>query len=294
MNATLFAIPLLSALTYALSAAFFKRAMHQSVGPWRICFVSNIVLGLAFAPLWFQAANMQSSWGLWQPALAGFLFFLGQLFNFLAIDRGDVSVATPMLGIKVILVAAFTGLLLHETIPTAWWLASAITFLAVWMLRGESHADRKRILPSLVFAVLGSTAFALSDIAVQGFAPSLSKAPFLSVMFAVNAGLSLLLIPMFRGRLIGLPRSTWRWLLPGALLFAASAAGISWAIANFGSATAVNVVYSARGAFSVLLIWSCGNFFGISEQHAGHAVMVRRLGASLLLVAAIALVTLEK
>ena len=44
----------------------------------------------------------------WQPVLVALTFIAGQAFTFVALQRGDVSVATPMLGIKILLVALLT------------------------------------------------------------------------------------------------------------------------------------------------------------------------------------------
>ena len=41
----------------------------------------------------------------YQPVLVGLLFVVAQLFTFLALQKGDVSVVTPVLGSKVLLVA---------------------------------------------------------------------------------------------------------------------------------------------------------------------------------------------
>ena len=50
-------------------------------------------------------------WTLWwQPAVIGLLFLAGQLFTILAIARGDVSIAAPVLGIKVLIVPAASSL----------------------------------------------------------------------------------------------------------------------------------------------------------------------------------------
>ena len=45
----------------------------------------------------------------------------------LAIERGDVSIVTPVLGIKVVLVAAFVTLVLREKVSSALWLAAALS-----------------------------------------------------------------------------------------------------------------------------------------------------------------------
>ena len=47
----------------------------------------------------------------WQPLAAACLFIAGQTLTFLALERGDVSIATPVLGSKTIYVAWFSSLL---------------------------------------------------------------------------------------------------------------------------------------------------------------------------------------
>ena len=48
-----------------------------------------------------------------------------------------------------------------------------------------------------------------------------------------------------------------------------------------GEATAVNVVYSARGLWSVIAVWTLGHLFGNDERGHGAGVMrARLLGAA--------------
>ena len=67
-------------------------------------------------------------------------------------------------------------------------------------------------------------------------------------------------------------------------------AAMLFAIGAFGDATAVNVVYSSRGLWSVLAVWWIGHWFQNDEQHLGPAVLRLRLWGAGLMLAAIALV----
>ena len=70
-----------------------KRAMAFGIGPWRITFFSNWAMGIVALPLFLFP--VEASGGPWfYPVLAAVTFFLGQVFTFLALSRGDVSVAT--------------------------------------------------------------------------------------------------------------------------------------------------------------------------------------------------------
>src|SRR3954467_9282757 len=103
--------PLVSAFLYSFAALALKRAAANGVGPWRVNFIANWTAVIAFTPLWLLG-GAPFTWGhLLHAVLAGTCFFVGQIFTFLALTRGDVSVATPVLGTKVIVVAGLTVLL---------------------------------------------------------------------------------------------------------------------------------------------------------------------------------------
>lgn len=84
-----------------------------------------------------------------------------------------------------------------------------------------------------------------------------------------------------------MPGGGW---LPGHWLLALNNAGVVLAIVMVGSATAVNIVYSVRGLFSVLLVWLVGHWFTNEEQRLGGHVLQLRLAGAGLMVAAIVLV----
>ena len=280
-------IPLASAFVYAFAAVILKRATERGVGPWRVSFVTNVVQALIFAPFWLGAAGQFAWHHLLHAAVTGAAFFLGQIFTFLALTRGDVSVATPVLGMKVLLVALFTVLLTNDRLSPVLWLAAILTAVATALLGGGGTAQKRSALPSIGFSFLAATAFALTDVLAQKWAPAWGFARFAPAMFATVAALSLTLIPFFRGRLRDLP---FRWVLPGAALLGIQASGVAYAIMVFGSATLTNIVYNSRGIWSVLLVWTIGHWFDNTERSHGHAVMGRRLAGSVLLLGAIVIV----
>jgi drug/metabolite transporter (DMT)-like permease len=86
------------------------------------------------------------------------------------------------------------------------------------------------------------------------------------------------------------PKPAWRPLLGGGLLIAAQGIFLITALARYGEATAVNVVYSARGLWSVLAVWWFGHWFANTERERGAAAFRWRLFGAILLLAAIVLV----
>ena len=71
------------------------------------------------------------------------------------------------------------------------------------------------------------------------------------------------------------------------------ACGLGLVFSIYGRATAVNIIYTSRGFWSILMVWWLGRFLGIAESGHGWRVMVRRLAGALLLMTSIILVLLE-
>jgi len=285
-------IPLGTGLVYAVAALLLKRAMEQGVGPWRVTFVTNWVLAIAFLPLWF-VGNGPFEWRHAQAAaLTGATFFAGQIFTFLSLGRGDASVATPVLGTKVIFVALLTVLLLGDPVPGSWWIAALLTTAATALLgtggTGKKGGGGHGL--TLFYAFLSAALFSVTDILTQKYLHQSGFARFVPVMFLTAGLFSFTLMPLYSGNLRGLPGGTWRWLLPGAGLLAVQSFGMAFAIGEYGHATVVNIVHSSRGVWSVVLVWLAGHWFENAEREQGGRVMIRRLAGSALIVCAIRLV----
>lgn len=282
--------PLAASVLYVAGVLLVKRSAPQGVGLWRTAFVSNVTMGVCFAPMWLLGGTGQSLALAWQPLLAALAFFIGQVLTFKALD-GDVSVATPVLGLKILLVACFSTLLLEGSVPWAWWIAAALGTLSIALLGRQGRGPRRQhTARAMVCAALAAIAFALADVLVQKWAPAWGAGRFLPLMFGLLAVLSLGLIPAFRAPLRSLTPEAWRWLLPGAVLLALQAAAMAWTLAVYGDATAVNVVYSSRGLWSVLAVWGLGHWFANDERSVGSATLRLRLIGAILMLAAIGFV----
>lgn len=279
-------LPLASSLVYVGAVLLLKRAAAYGVGVWRTAFVSNLAMGVFFAPLWLLGGAGRPVAELWQPATAGVLFFIGQIFTFKALQSGDVSVATPVLGVKVVLVAFFSVVLLTEPVPLKWWIAAGLSTMAIVLLNRADRRPHRKVGRTVVEAALSAACFAATDVLVQKWAPAWGVGRFLPLMFLAVAALSAGFVPFFSAPLRAVPRAGWPWLLGGSVALAAQAANMAITLGVFGDATAVNIVYASRGLWSVLAVWLVGHWFSNDEQMLGGAVLRSRLmGAGLMLVA---------
>lgn len=285
-------IPLLCALIYVIGALTMKRAAELGVGVWRTSFVANWVLVVVFVPLWFLMGGKAHPWtDYWQPAVSALLFLAGQVFTFMALTKGDVSVTTPVMGSKVILVALFSSLLRVGDVPLKWWIGAALSAGAIVLLHsGERHGERRNVGLTVVLASLSAGAYSLSDVLVQKWVPAWGVGSYLPPMFVLMALYSFAFVPFFHAPLRAMRARAWRWVGLGALFMGLNNAGIIITLGVWGDATAVNIVYSARGLLSVVLVWAIGHWFASGEQHLAPRVMRSRLAGAALMVAAIALV----
>lgn len=287
------AFPLLAGLLFALSAIFLKRVVDGGLGPWRLMVVNAWAMAICFSPLWLLPAEPVRLIPWWQLLISGALSFTGNLLMLLAFSRGDVSVATPIMGTKVILVALLTVWLLNESVPLRWWIAAFMSAGGIALLRpARSGVAAQRHSQTVALAIGSSVTFSLADVLVQKWATPPVFNRYLPLTFLVSAIFSLALIPFFRQPLTAIPRPLWRPLLIGCGVLSAQAWLIFYALSQYGRATAVNVVYGARGIWSVLLVWLAGRWLGSTEDTPGHGAMLRRLAGAAVLLVAVVIVTL--
>jgi drug/metabolite transporter (DMT)-like permease len=285
-------IPLACALLYVVAALTIKRAGSFGVGVWRTSFVANWAMFLVFLPWWFAfGGTVRPLADYWQPALTALCFLGGQVFIFLAISKGDVSITTPVMGSKVILVALFSSLLRVGEVPLKWWIGAALSAAAVALLHaGEKHGQRRHVGTTVLLATASAASYGLGDVLMQKWVPAWGTASFFPPMFLLVGLYSFAFVPFFSAPLGRLSREAWRWVGTGALLMAVNNAGIVLTLGIWGGATAVNTVYSARGLLSVVLVWAIGHWFASTEQHLDARVLRFRLIGAALMIGAIALV----
>jgi drug/metabolite transporter (DMT)-like permease len=287
-------IPLVCGFTYVVGALCMKRAAEHGAGVWRSTFVANGVMALSFAPAWFWRAPLTvplaEVW--WHPVVTALLFMLAQLCLFLAISRGDVSVTTPVMGTKSVWVALFSSVLLAKTVPVTWWIAAGLGAVAVALLGLGRGGQHRRLGFSVGCTLVGALLFSLCDTLTQKWVPALGVARYLPMMMVAMAVMSVGFVPFFRAGLGEITGNAWRWLLLGSMVMALTNAGILTVLGTWGDATAVNIVFSSRGLWSVVLVRVAGHWFGNAEGALGWGVLGWRLvGAALMVVAIVLVVT---
>ncbi len=285
-----FVFPLLAGFLFAAASLALKRGIMEGGGATRGVFVTNTVFLLALLPLWWFFRTPIQPGLLWAPLAGGVAAFSGSVFQFTALKNGDVSVATPLLGGKVIFVALFSTIILGNVLPLSWWLGAVLAGLGIFFLgrppAATTAGPATRVGLTILLSVASVASFAVMDIIVAGWAREFGFQRFVVIQQIIVFSCSLGLIPFFQGPLLAMPAKCWPWLLGASLVVVAQFYILNWTISEFGNPTAANILYSSRGLWSVVLVWSVGPLFGNFERGQGWQVLWRRaLGAGLLLAA---------
>ena len=282
-------LPLLAALVFATSSMCFKRAFLEGCSPTRSLLQTNMAIGALFLPLFVFDHQPFNTAHLGWPLLAGLLFFVGQCANFASLRMGDVSLATPIMGCKVVLVALCGSVFFGVSLTPMHWIAAALTSLGVLVLGGSDLRRGRRVGLTTVLAIGCSLCFAGVDTVVQHGARDFGSFNFLSIIFATLGLISAALWPWLAPGERKTPHAAMRWLLAAIALTAAQGFLMTVSIGIWQDATSVNVVYSLRGVFSVALVGFAGRWFGNSERDeaGGRTLGFRFAGAGLILLAVI-------
>jgi drug/metabolite transporter (DMT)-like permease len=286
-------LPLVLGMLYSVAAMAFKRAMAEGMDIGRIIFYSNLATVILLVPLLVLVSKPQPGAFLYQPLITAVAFFVGIALNVAAIWQGDVSVATPILGIKVLFVAFFTIIILDEPLRPSLWIGAVIAGVAFAMLRGPANRPSHRFWLTVFLAVGSSSAFALCDVFFQLWTRIWGVGLFIPMVFAIVCVLSFTLLTLFPAPGPAVTARSGRWLMAGCVLNGLQTLGMVICVGLFrhpNAATAINIVYNSRGIWSVLLVWVLGHWFGNMERGQGSKIMVFRLAGSALMISAIVLI----
>ena len=283
--------PFISAILYAFGALQLKRSSQFGVGLWRTTFVANLIVAGLFSSLWLLGGHAVDWHDLWQPGVIALCLFFGQTFQFLALERGDVSVAVPVFGVKVIIVAMLTPLLTGDSVSLKLWVAALLSVVGIAFLNRKEEGQPPRNMGITFLAGgMGAVCFAMFDVLVQRWGPAWGAGRLLPCIFWINGVLSFLLIFKFSAPIRAIPRDAWPWLTLGSALLGVQSILFVSTLAVYGKATSANIVYASRGLLSVGLVWLVGHWFANAEQDLGPRVMRWRFAGALLMMSAIVLV----
>lgn len=281
-----------AACCQSLSYLFSRHFIRRFGGPAYLLVLSQLVMGLfalALLPLvWPDGGIDVGRSGLRVLACAAF-YFVGQGCFFMALRHADASRVSPLLGLKVFLLAGISALFMGGAFSPWQWLAVLLCVCATLAMNWTGGSMARSSVAWVMAACLG---YSLSDICIR---LSIDSMPRLStgqaslltacLVYLVCAAMALAATPFF-------PRPRPRTLLAATPFAAAWFCGMLLLFVCFAEIDVVygNIVQSTRGIISIALgAWVAKLGFEGLEKRVSRSVVLRRAVAALLMTAAIAL-----
>ena len=283
--------PLFSSVIFVFGMMFARKALGRGASAWTGTFYGNLLLGLIWLLVGVCRWDVIPMAEWWYAAIVGLLFFSGQCFTYLAFRYGDVSVATPIFGVKILLVAVLSSILTGQTISTTIWTAALVATAGIILVQygsgaGQRH-ENKRVFLTVVTALSAATCMSLFDVCLQRWGVNSGALKFLPVMFVSASLFSCVLLPWV-DRVSQLKSiHALQPMILSTVLMPLQAMGMTIALSQFGDATRVNIVYALRGLWAILFAWLLAGSFEGGERFASRAVMLRRAAGALLLTGAV-------
>lgn len=273
----------LAALMYAAGSLFTKRSMAEGANRRRVIAVTNIAMALWALPLFFLSRGSfdLSSWFI--AIAAGGALFAGRILSVNALQIGDLSLVGPLLGIKTLLVGLFSFLTGQIEMTPQLWIAVTFASLAVILLQRSPTAHKKKSRRAVLYAAGASILFAMTDILVVEAGDSLGIGWLSPTVFMTLA----LLVPLL-GKLPPEPPSAKKPLCLGAVIMGFQTFFVILLIGITGNAVLINIVYSTRALWTVLV----DRYAGGGKEVVEH-FYARILGA-LLIVVSVGIVLIEQ
>lgn len=285
-----------SAVSYLLSRHYAIRTGRPGL---RLLVLAHVVMGCACLPLaWLLAPPAMPRPGIWLPACLGSVgsYLLGQAAVFAALRRADASRVSPLLGLKVAMLAVVVGGVVGTPLDAGQWLAVGLSVAAAVLLRAAGSPLRPLVLALVAAACL---AFAVSDLfivaLIDAFEPLLTTtAPGGARLHAGGLAMAVTYVVCGMAALPLIPRrplpDRQDWLAAGQYA-TAWLAGMVGLYACFGLVGVVlgNILQSTRGLMSVALgaVFAALGWHDL-EEPVDRFTLAKRIAAGLLMTAAIA------
>jgi drug/metabolite transporter (DMT)-like permease len=272
--------------SYLFSKRYVARFEQTTLGLLVCSHVFMGVFSLALLPfLWPETAPRFSHFAV---PLAGCVVFylLGQAFLFVTLKDSDASRVSPLLGLKILLLAALTVMFTNQQFHALQWLAIIIGVCAAYCL---GLLGREMTARNWLWILLACLSYSLSDLNIKAIIGRFNGLGLFhaSVLCACLCYLfcgaaACIALPFF-------PRpsfSKWKASFPFALSWFT---GILFLFACFGSIGVVfgNIVQSTRGVMSILMgsYVAARGYEHIEEKVTRRATFLRLCAATMMIAA---------
>jgi len=277
------AFPLVAAIIYAVGSMGVRAAAEAGAGPWKATCLANMLAGVLFLVYLEGFPRPDLPQDLWAVTGLSLLFFAGNVLTVLSLTYGDVSIATPVLASKVVMVVALVILLGQTEATWSIWLAGGLILAGVLLLQRSSppRSSRGKGLLTLLLSFAAAGCFAVFDVGVQLLSARDGFHRVVPYAVGCAAILSALLYPFVRGKRGELRPKDQRFLWLGVGLLSVQSMILIYALGHYEDAAGINIVYGSRGLWGLVAVSVIGHWFHNEErQQAGQYFRYRLAGAA--------------
>lgn len=284
------------AIFQSFSYLMTRHFMHRHGSPLHLLIASHIIMGImaiillpfAYTPIVLQPSRYLS------PLLqcSGF-FLIAQATFFLALKNIESSRVSPLLGMKIIIIAIISYLFYDKNFVSIQWLAIILCFIGAML---TNWSGGKIPIRSWFWIIVTCTGYSLSDINIKILVDMIGQDNLVnSTMLAVSLNFIICGSAALIGFLLVPNPQRWQNLkpaLPFALCWFTSILFIFGCFANIGPIFG-NIIQSSRGIFSVII--------GFIVAKAGHqhlestttgSIVICRIIAAIMMLLAMAMFSL--
>jgi drug/metabolite transporter (DMT)-like permease len=277
-------------LSYLCSRVFIQKHNNDVV---KLLALSHIIMGVISIPLALilLPKNMPEFSSYVFSLLGSAVFYLlGQLFLFIAIIKFEPSRVSPLLGLKVLILAIISVVFFRDHFSLAKWFAVILSTISIFLL---SNSGKRLEWKCIVLALLACLAYCLSDLSISvlvgkfSFLGVFRGASLSSAFCYILCGIFGLITLFFTPK--NTSRDTWVYALPFAaswflaMIFLYSCFGLVGVV--FG-----NIIQSTRGIISILLGAFIAHIgFEALEAKMTKAMLIQRILAAILMTGSVAL-----
>lgn len=286
--------PLIAAALYSVSVILVKEysSFGKMSGVGALIF-NNAAMCAVFAPALFfgEAADLQK---VWEPVLIGIFWGLANIATFICAQKGEVSLMTPVMGVKVLIVFAFAHLLIGSVLTAPMYIAGFACCFAVFLMGfDKSSLKSKKFAITLFLALAACTSYAMADVLIQTFSADFSPWHMLAISSVSVLVSSFPFLPKFAREVKNADKKSLLLCVLAALIMAAESLFMFYAIREGVGAALCNILYNMRGVISVVLVFILGKRLkGVAELNTTAAA--KRLVGSLIIIAAVAFAVFAK
>lgn len=280
-------LPFIAAVFYCFSIMLVKCASRSgTLSGVSMLVMNNLLSGLVFAPCLLFCGLPQDLSLAWQPLLVGALCAAGNIATFICAERGEISLMTPIMGVKMLFVIILAGALLDVPLPRSIVVAGAMCCVAVFIM-GFSRRSLKSSKAgfSVVLALMACAFYAACDVLIQKFSADFSACATAGFMTIAIAASVLPLVPRFLREARASSAGTLALGGASAAFMVLEMFIMVLAISGDIGASLCNILYNTRGIMAIVFVYVLGRRFAVLRELSGASALQRCVGAALILAA---------